>query len=105
MLGFLKKLIQKKLNFEQLQILQLVAQQVVLSVEGSVNLPGADKKAVALELAAQILEEMGLVVPNSLVDTMIESAVQILKALDKSKESKPKFTVDLSGKPQTGNGA
>ena len=103
MLGFLKKLIQKKLNFEQLQILQLVAQQVVLSVEGSVNLPGADKKAVALELAAQILEEMGLVVPDSLVDTMIESAVQILKAIDKSKESKPKFTVVLSGRPQTGN--
>lgn len=105
MLGFLKKLIQKKLNFEQLQIIQLVAQQVVLSVEGSVKLPGSDKKAVALELAAQILQEMGVVAPDSLVDAMIESSVQILKAIDKSRESKPKFTVDLSGRPQTGNGS
>ena len=104
MLGFLKKLIQKKLNFEQLQIIQLVAQQVVLSVEGSVKLPGSDKKAVALELAAQILQEMGVVAPDSLVDAMIEPSVQILKAIDKSRESKPKFTVDLSGRPQTGNG-
>ena len=53
MIGFLKNLVSKKrLSYEQLQIIQLVAQQVVLSVEGSVNLPGARKKAMALELMA-----------------------------------------------------
>ncbi len=105
MLGFLKKLTQKQLSFEQLKILQLVTQQVVLSVEGSVKLPGSDKKAVALELAAQILQEMGVVAPDSLVDAMIESSVQILKVIDKTKESKPKYSFDLSGKPKTGNGS
>ena len=113
MLGFLKKLTQKQLSFEQLKILQLVTQQVVLSVEGSVKLPGSDKKAVALELAAQILQEMGVVAPDSLVDAMwpfgnadaFESSVQILKVIDKSKESKPKYSFDLSGKPKTGNGS
>lgn len=105
MLGFLKKLTRKQLSFEQLKILQLVTQQVVLSVEGSIKLPGSDKKAVALELAAQILQEMGVVAPDSLVDAMIESSVQILKVIDKSKESKPKYSFDLSGKPKTGNGS
>lgn len=104
MLGFLKKLIEKPLSFEQLKILQLVTQQVVLSVEGSVKLPGSDKKALALELTSQILDQMGVVAPDSLVDAMIESSVQILKALDKARESKPKYSFDLSGKPKTGNG-
>ena len=99
MFGFLNKLRKKTMSFEQLRILQLIAQQVVLSVEGSVKLPGAEKKAVALELMAQILEEIGLVAPGSLVDAMLESAVSILKAVDKAleKESKPKFSFDISG--------
>lgn len=105
MFGFLKKLTQKKLSFEQLQILQLVAQQVVLSVDGAIEMPGAQKKAVAIELTAQILEEMGLTAPDSLVDAMLESSVSVLKAMDRAleKDSKPKFTFDISGRPKTGN--
>jgi hypothetical protein len=105
MLGFLKRLARKRLNFEQLQILQLVAQQVVLSVEGSVQMPGAQKKAIAVELAGQILEEMGLVAPDSLIDAMIESAVRILKSLDKvvENEAQPKYSFDISGRPRTGH--
>lgn len=104
MLGLVKGLFSKKrLSFEQLQIIQFLAQQVVLSVEGSVNLPGARKKAMALELMAQLLEEMGVVAPESLVDAMLESAVMILKAMDKALEAKPKYSFDLSGRPKTGN--
>lgn len=105
MFGFLKKLARKRLDFEQLQILQLVTQQVVLSVEGSVQMPGAKKKAVAVQLAGQILEEMDLVAPDSLVDTMIESSVRVLKSVDKivENEARPKFSVDISGRPGTGN--
>lgn len=105
MLGFLNKLRKKTLSFEQLRILQLIAQQVVLSVEGSAKLPGADKKAVAIELMAQILEEIGLVAPDSLVDALLESAVSILKAVDKAlaKEAKPNFSFDISGRPKSGN--
>ena len=104
MFGFLKKFFSReRLTYEQLQIIQLVAQQVVLSLEGSVHLPGAQKKAMALELMAQMLEEMGIVVPDSLVDAMLESAVAILKAMDKMADAKPKFSFDISGRPKSGN--
>lgn len=81
MMSFLKNLVRKRLSFEQLQILQLVTQQVVLSVEGSVQMPGAKKKALVVELVGQILEEIGLVAPDSLIDATIESSVCILKSL------------------------
>ena len=104
MMGFLKTLFsRKRLDYEQLQIIQLVAQQVVLSLEGSVNVPGAHKKAMALELMAQMLEEMNIVAPQSLVDAMLESAVTILKAMDSALKAKPKYSFDLSGRPKTGN--
>ena len=105
MFGFLKRAARRRLSFEQLQILVLVAQQVVLSVEGTLQMPGTSKKAVAMELVAQILKEMGLVAPESLVDTVIESAVKIPKTLDQKVESevKPRFSLDITGRPKTGN--
>jgi hypothetical protein len=105
MFGFFRKLSRSRLSFEQLKILQFVTQQVVISIEGSVDLPGARKKAIAIELVGQILQEMNLVVPNSLVDALIESAVGVLKALDKSLEraTRPKFSLDLSGRSRSGN--
>jgi hypothetical protein len=105
MFGFLKKLRRARLSFEQLKILQFIVGQVVISVEGSVKLPGAGKKALAIELVGQILKEMDLVAPDSLVDALVESTVSVLKALDKSLEtaSQPKFSLDLSGRPQSGN--
>lgn len=82
---FFKKLIKSMTSpsLAQLQILQFVAQQAVLSVEGTVKLPGPNKKAVALDLTGKILEEMGVVAPGSLVDTLIESSVQVMKATDR----------------------
>ena len=82
MLDFIRKARKKLLSFEQLQIVQLIAQQVVLSVEGSVKIPGASKKAIALQLVGELLEEVGVVAPKSLIDTAIEAAVRILKAMD-----------------------
>lgn len=106
MLGLNKLFRKQRMNFEQLKILQMVTQQVVLSVEGTVRLPGAGKKAVAIELVGTILEEMKLVAPDSLVDALIESAVSILKALDKAKEKTeiPRFSLDISGHPKLGDG-
>lgn len=79
---FFKKLVKsmKSPSLEKLQVLHFVAQQVVLSVESSVKLPGPNKKAVAVELTGKILEEMGVVAPGSLVDTLIESSVHIMNA-------------------------
>ena len=94
-----------KIELVQLKILQMVTQQVVLSVEGTVRLPGGGKKALAVELVGKILEEMKLVAPDSLVDALIESAVSILKALDKANEkaAASKISFDISGRPKTGN--
>ena len=66
----------------QLQTLQMVAQQVVLSLEGSVKLPGAAKKALAFKLVVELAEELGIVAPDSLVDLAIEASVRLLRALD-----------------------
>ena len=105
MFRFLKRVAKERLNFEQIQILQLVVQQVVLGVEGTVKLPGAKKKAVALELVGDVLEKLDIVAPDSLVDVMIESAVRILKSVDKLIDSEkiPSFSLDISGRPETGN--
>jgi hypothetical protein len=100
----------QRLSFSQLQTVQMVAQQVVLSLESSVRIPGAAKKAVALQIMGSLLEQLGIVAPDSLVDTSIEVAVKLLKALDLQSlppEVRPKpvssLKLDISGRPATGN--
>ena len=100
----------KRLNHDQLQTLQMVAQQVVLSLEGSVQLPGAAKKALALKLVGELSEELGIVAPDSLMDIAIEAAVKLLKALDSEtlpplprQEPLSGFKLDISGRPASGN--
>lgn len=100
----------RRLSFDQLQTLQMVAQQVVLSLEGSVKIPGAAKKAIALKLVGELMEQLDIVAPDSLVDTAIEAAAKLLKALDVQTlppEPRPQLVssqkLDVSGRPATGN--
>ncbi len=107
----------RRLNHDQLQTLQMVAQQVVLSLEGSVKIPGAAKKAVALKIVGELLEELDIVAPESLIDISIETSVKLLKALESEAlpprsikalppEPRPELSsakVDISGRPPTGN--
>jgi hypothetical protein len=99
----------RRLNHDQLQIVQLVAQQVVLSLEGSVRIPGAAKKAIALKVAGELLEERGIVAPDSLLDVSIEISVKLLQALDvrtlppELRAELSSARVDVSGRPPTGN--
>jgi hypothetical protein len=101
----------RKLSFDQLQTMQTVAQMVVLSLEGSVKIPGAAKKTMALEIAGELLKKLDIVAPDSLIDTSIEASVQVLKALDgpQGLQAKPaaaeplKARLDVSGRPATGN--
>ena len=100
----------RRLSYDQLQTLQMVAQQVVLSLEGSVRIPGAAKKAVALKIVGELLEELGIMAPDSLVDTAIEASVKLLKALDvQALPPEPRaqlassVKLDVSGRPSTGN--
>ena len=100
-----------KFGLVQLQTLQMVAQQVVLSLEGSIKIPGAAKKALALKLMGELLEEIGIVAPDSLIDTAIEASVKILKALESESQAPPmpkappvpSFKLDISGRPSSGN--
>ena len=100
----------RRLSFEQLQTLQMLAQQVVLSVEGSARIPGASKKALALSLMGDLLQEIGIVAPDSLIDTAIEASVKILKALESESQTPlptaspvSSFKLDISGRPSSGN--
>ena len=99
----------RRLSFDQLQTLQMVAQQVVLSLEGSVKIPGAAKKEIALKLVGELLEQLDIVAPDSLVDTAIEAAAKLLKALDVHTlppEPRPQLSssrkLDVSGRPAQG---
>ena len=112
MFDFFTQARKKRLNFDQLQTLQMVSQQVVLSLEGSIRIPGATKKALALSLVGELLEDIGIVAPNSLVDTAIEASVRLLKALDAQSSAPlptastvspaPSFKLDITGKPKSG---
>ena len=111
MFDFFNFVRKRRLSYDQLQTLQMVAQQVVLSLEGSIRLPGAAKKALAIKLVGELLEDLGIVAPESLMDIAIEAAVKLLKALDT--ESLPPlprqeplmsgFKLDISGRPASGN--
>ena len=109
MFEFLNFARKRRLNFDQLQTLQMVAQQVVLSLEGSIKVPGTAKKALALNIVGELLEKLEIVAPDSLVDTAIEASVKLLKALDSQAlppeprpELKPSAKVDVTGRPATG---
>ena len=98
----------RRLNLDQLQTMQMVAQQVVLSLEGSVRIPGSAKKALALKIVGDLLEKLDIVAPDSLVDTAIEAAVMLLKALEgealpSRSPAQPSSKLDISGRPPTGN--
>lgn len=125
----------KRLSFEQLQTMQMdrsgnayaCAQQVVLSLEGSdcvtpsaLRIPGAAKKALALKLMGELLEQLGIVAPDSLIDTAVEAADCVTpsafglhrggnavacKAIDAQAprpQPVPPFKLDISGRPASG---
>ena len=110
MFDFFNFVRKRRLSYDQLQTLQMVAQQVVLSLEGSIRLPGAAKKALAIKLVGELLEDLGIVAPDSLMDIAIEAAVKLLKALDtetlpplQRQEPMSGFKLDISGRPASGN--
>ena len=112
MFDFFNFVRKRRLTYDQLQTLQMVAQQVVLSLEGSIKLPGAAKKALALKLVGELLEDLGIVAPDSLMDIAIEASVKLLKALDNEslppvprQELVPGFQLDITGRPPSGNNA
>ena len=61
-------------------------------------------------LTPELLEQMDIVAPDSLVDVSVEAAVKLLKAMDVQAlppEPRPQLSssrkLDVSGRPATGN--
>lgn len=63
----------------ELQKAEDIAQQVVYTIEQTmINVSGETKKAKAMELAKEMLSELGIQVSDEILDTLIEAAVFIM---------------------------
>ncbi len=82
MWSFLDSLRKKKLTAEQLQIVLGVAQQVVLSLEQTEPGSSEKKKSMALTLLRDLLNNLGILAPDSLLDVAIEASVRVLRPLE-----------------------
>jgi len=70
------------LRLEHLQILQLVAQQVVFSLE-DINIGGAQKKSLAMANVKELFWELGYEAPDELVDLSVEVGVRLARCLQR----------------------
>lgn len=73
----------KNFGLEQLQMLQLIAQQVVFSLESSTEISGTEKKVLATMNVDELLREMGICAPEAFIDISIEAGVLLARRLRK----------------------
>ena len=71
----------KSFGLEQLQTLQLIAQQVVFSLENLTELSGAEKKTLATMNVDELLQGMGINAPGEFIDISIEAGVLLARSL------------------------
>ena len=76
------------LSFEEIQIVQLIVQQSVLSIESLEKTPQEDLSWLACEMADGILKEMGLVAPTVLLETLVDASFQLSREL-KARKLRP----------------
>ena len=100
--GYIVMLVKSKLNASQLELLQQIAGDVVLSVEQSnygkemIN-EAADKKSQAIVLMNSFLKKYSITLSEQQIDAAIEAAVANVINANKLVEP-PKFTeLDVSG--------
>lgn len=74
-----------ELTFEDLVVVQTVAEQVVLATEQTFAMPGGQKKAIALKVGRDLLADHGLKVPDYILDTAIEASVRLLNLLERDR--------------------
>lgn len=76
------------MNIAQIRMVQLLATQVVLAAEQTLNANGPVKKKLALKVLQEILKEQGLRPSRLVLDTAIEACVYLMNACqDGSAES------------------
>lgn len=73
-----------RVSHEAVRTVQIVAEQVVMSVEQTFRMAGERKKQLALKLLADLLAEIDIKVPDLLLDTAIEAAVRAMKILEQA---------------------
>lgn len=68
-------------SLEQLQTLQLIAQQVVFSLDGLTQLSSEEKKNIALMNVNDLYQAFGLEIPHEFIDISIEAGVCLARTL------------------------
>lgn len=69
--------------------LRTVVARVVRAVEETFRMPGPRKKRLALRVAGDILAELGLQVPDLVLDSAIEASVQAMKLAEQGRVARP----------------
>ena len=75
------------LTFEELRTIQVLSQQIILSLDTAIDISSYDKKELAFENLKEILEEIGIKAPNSVLQTAIEASWRILEICETSETS------------------
>jgi hypothetical protein len=69
------------LRLEHLQILQLISQQVVFSLEDMVDLTTEDRKSLAFTNVKELFSNLGHEAPDEFIEISVEAGVQLAKRL------------------------
>ena len=67
------------LDFDEIQTIQLVVQQTVLSLDVSKSVPEPDKAALASQISIDLLEEMGISAPSFFIEIVVAASARLLQ--------------------------
>lgn len=70
----------RTITFERLQILQILAFQLVCSLELTAGVSEQEKRGLACEQAYAILDEIGIRAPYALIEAAVDSSLYALKS-------------------------
>jgi hypothetical protein len=72
----------RQVSEETIRLVNIICEKVVMALQQSQGeLPGTEKRRLALEMVAEILRHFRIKVPQSVIDIGIEAAVLLIKNL------------------------
>ncbi|MCA9776700.1 MAG: hypothetical protein KC800_08295 [Candidatus Eremiobacteraeota bacterium] len=69
------------LRLEHLQMLQLISQQVVFSLEDMLDLTEEEKKKLAFTNVRELFSELGHEAPDEFIEISVEAGVRLARSL------------------------
>ena len=69
------------LRLENLQMLQLISQQVVFSLEDMLDLTEEEKKKLAFTNVRELFSELGHEAPDEFIEISVEAGVRLARSL------------------------